>query len=119
MRTAENLFGGAWQATAGDALLNVVDPAVAVVPDFAIGLQRAARSRYGLAATVYTDDPEHRDAAARLPAGVVWINQWQGGSPEMVWEPAGDSGTGATGAHAAYDAATRPSAVIIAEGNAT
>ncbi|MFD9883027.1 aldehyde dehydrogenase family protein [Streptomyces alboflavus] len=85
---------------------------VAVVADFATGLAQAARSRYGLAATVYTDDPEHREAAARIPAGVVWIDQWQGGSPDMVWEPAGDSGMGAAGAHAAYDAATRPSSVI-------
>ena len=30
---------------------------------------------YGLAATVYTDDPDHISAAAHLPAGVVWVNQ--------------------------------------------
>ncbi|WP_369212253.1 aldehyde dehydrogenase family protein [Streptomyces flavofungini] len=89
---------------------------VAVVADFAEGLERAARSRFGLAATVYTHDPEHIEAATRLPAGIVAVNQWQGGSAEMVWEPAGDSGMGATGAHAAYDAATRPSSVFIAGG---
>ncbi|MEG8279805.1 aldehyde dehydrogenase family protein [Streptomyces sp. AHA2] len=92
---------------------------VAVVPDFATGLRRAARSRYGLAATVYTGDPEHIEAATRLPAGIVTINQSQGGSAEMVWEPAGDSGMGATGAHAAYDAATRPSSVVITRGTSS
>uniref|UniRef100_UPI003850864C aldehyde dehydrogenase family protein n=1 Tax=Streptomyces malaysiensis TaxID=92644 RepID=UPI003850864C len=40
---------------------------VAVVADFAAGLERAAASRYGLAATVYTDDPDHIAAASRLP----------------------------------------------------
>ncbi|MDJ1136821.1 aldehyde dehydrogenase family protein [Streptomyces iconiensis] len=86
---------------------------VAVVRTFEEGLARAAESRYGLAATVYTDDPEHVAAATRLPAGVVWVNQWQGGGPERLYEPARDSGMGATGARAAYDAATRPAAVHI------
>ncbi|MER5438717.1 aldehyde dehydrogenase family protein [Streptomyces sp. NPDC002790] len=87
---------------------------VTVVADFEEGLARAAASRYGLAATVYTDDPDHIAAAARLPVGVVWVNQWQGGGPERLYEPARDSGMGATGARAAYDAATRPAAVHIA-----
>lgn len=87
---------------------------VAVVQTFAEGLARAAESRFGLAATVYTDDPEHIAAATRLPAGVVWVNQWQGGGPERLYEPARDSGMGATGARASYDAATRPAAVHIA-----
>ncbi|MGY0499337.1 aldehyde dehydrogenase family protein [Nocardia sp. FBN12] len=87
---------------------------VVVVRSFEEGLARAAESQYGLAATVYTDDPDHIAAATRLPAGVVWVNQWQGGGPERLYEPAGDSGMGATGARAAYDAATRPSAVHIA-----
>ncbi|MEW2567397.1 aldehyde dehydrogenase family protein [Streptomyces sp. NPDC047070] len=87
---------------------------VTVVSSFEEGLARAADSRYGLAATVYTDDPDHIAAAARLPVGVVWVNQWQGGGPERLYEPARDSGMGATGARAAYDAATRPAAVHIA-----
>ncbi|BCL30326.1 aldehyde dehydrogenase family protein [Streptomyces aurantiacus] len=84
---------------------------VVVVPSFEEGLARAADSRYGLAATVYTHDPAHITAAAHLPAGVVWVNQWQGGGPERLYEPARDSGMGATGAHAAYDAATRPTSI--------
>ncbi|MFG2587953.1 aldehyde dehydrogenase family protein [Streptomyces sp. NPDC048438] len=87
---------------------------VVVVSSFEEGLERASRSRFGLAATVYTDDPDHIAAAARIPAGVVWINQWQGGGPERLYEPAGDSGMGATGSTAAYDAATRPATVHIA-----
>ncbi|WP_327659806.1 MULTISPECIES: aldehyde dehydrogenase family protein [unclassified Streptomyces] len=87
---------------------------ISVVADFEEGLTRAAASRYGLAATVYTDDPEHIAAAAHLPVGVVWVNQWQGGGPERLYEPARDSGMGATGARAAYDAATRPATVHIA-----
>ncbi|MEV8314702.1 aldehyde dehydrogenase family protein [Streptomyces sp. NPDC059900] len=87
---------------------------VTVVSSFEEGLTRAAASRFGLAATVYTDDPNHIAAAAHLPVGVVWINQWQGGGPERLYEPARDSGMGATGARAAYDAATRPAAVHIA-----
>ncbi|MFF5078569.1 aldehyde dehydrogenase family protein [Actinoplanes sp. NPDC000266] len=87
---------------------------VVVVDSFAEGLRRASQSRYGLAATVYTRDEAHIDAAASLPAGVVWVNQWQGGGPERVYEPAGDSGMGATGATAAYDAATRPASIHVA-----
>lgn len=87
---------------------------VAVVSSFEEGLERASRSRFGLAATVYTDDPDHAVAAARIPAGVVWVNQWQGGGPERVYEPARESGMGATGADSAYDAATRPASVHIA-----
>ncbi|AEM84127.1 aldehyde dehydrogenase family protein [Streptomyces violaceusniger] len=87
---------------------------VTVVSSFEEGLTRAAASRYGLAATVYTDDPDHITAAAQLPVGVVWVNQWQGGGPERLYEPARESGMGATGARAAYDAATRPAAVHVA-----
>ncbi|MFD4553966.1 aldehyde dehydrogenase family protein [Streptomyces sp. NPDC058469] len=87
---------------------------VVVVSSFEEGLACAADSRYGLAATVYTDDPDHIAVAAHLPVGVVWVNQWQGGGPERLYEPARDSGMGATGARAAYDAATRPAAVHIA-----
>ncbi|WP_237534837.1 aldehyde dehydrogenase family protein [Streptomyces sp. SID3343] len=86
---------------------------VVVVDSFEEGLALASRSRFGLAATVYTDDPAHMAAAERLPAGVVWVNQWQGGGPERLYEPAGDSGMGATGSSAAFDAATRPVSVHI------
>ncbi|TQC50854.1 aldehyde dehydrogenase [Rhodococcus sp. WS4] len=84
---------------------------VVVVSSFEEGLERASSSRFALGATVYTHNPDHAAAAAGIPAGVTWINQWQGGGPERLYEPAGDSGMGATGARAAYDAATRPATI--------
>ncbi|MDN5916937.1 MAG: aldehyde dehydrogenase family protein [Pseudonocardia sp.] len=87
---------------------------VQVVASWEEGLQRASRSSFGLGATVYTRDPAHAADASAIPAAVTWVNQWQGGGPGRVYEPARDSGTGATGAHAAYDAATRPSTVHVA-----
>ncbi|MEV0388874.1 aldehyde dehydrogenase family protein [Nonomuraea sp. NPDC050643] len=87
---------------------------VVVVSSFEEGLERASGTRFGLAATVYTHDPAHIAAARRIPAGVVWVNQWQGGGPERLYEPAGDSGMGATGARASYDAATRPTSIHVA-----
>ena len=84
---------------------------IVVVSSFEEGLERASSSRFALGATVYTHNPDHAAAAAGIPAGVTWINQWQGGGPERLYEPAGDSGMGATGARAAYDAATRPATI--------
>ncbi|MGE4426572.1 MAG: aldehyde dehydrogenase [Solirubrobacteraceae bacterium] len=85
---------------------------VVVVDDFDDGMRRAARSRFGLAATVYTPDPDHAGRAGELPVGVVWVNEWQGGGLDRTYEPARESGSGATGGHAAYDAATRPVTVV-------
>lgn len=84
---------------------------VQVVSSWEEGLQRAARSSFGLAATVYTPDAGHAAAAAAVPAAVTWVNQWQGGGPGRIHEPARDSGMGATGSHASFDAATRPATV--------
>lgn len=80
---------------------------VRIVDTFAEGLRLAAESDYGLAATVYTNSDAHADAALDLPVGMVWVNQWQGGGLVRMYEPAGNSGVGATGGRAAYDAATR------------
>jgi len=87
---------------------------VQVVSSWDEGLELASRSSFGLAATVYTHDREHAAAAASIPAGVTWVNQWQGGGPGRIYEPTRDSGMGATGSHAAYDAATRPATVHVA-----
>ncbi|MBT2264627.1 aldehyde dehydrogenase family protein [Rhodococcus erythropolis] len=84
---------------------------VVVVSSFEEGLDRASSSRFALGATVYTHNPDHAAAAAAIPAGVTWVNQWQGGGSERLYEPAGESGMGATGARAAYDAATRPATI--------
>ncbi|MCK9249903.1 MAG: aldehyde dehydrogenase family protein [Solirubrobacteraceae bacterium] len=85
---------------------------IKAVDSFEEGLRRAADSRFGLAATVYTTDPDHAALCDALPVGVVWVNEWQGGGLARTYEPAGDSGSGATGGHAAYDAATRPVTVV-------
>jgi acyl-CoA reductase-like NAD-dependent aldehyde dehydrogenase len=89
---------------------------VQVVDSFNEGLERAAQTDFGLAATVYTSNEAHALAAHRLPAGLVWINKWHGGVPGQIYEPAKESGVGATGGRAAYDAATRPTAVYEAWG---
>ncbi|SNR35627.1 aldehyde dehydrogenase family protein [Actinomadura mexicana] len=84
---------------------------VRVVDSFQEGVELASRSRFGLAATVYSGTPDHVTAARAIPAGLLWVNAWQGGGPGRIFEPAGDSGMGAWGAQAAYDAATRPAAI--------
>ncbi len=85
---------------------------VQVVDSFEEALAKAASTRYGLAATVYSNNPEHVEAAYHLPAGIVWINQWQAGGPSCAFEPAGQSGLGITGGTASFDAATRPTRVV-------
>ncbi|HEY0228349.1 MAG TPA: aldehyde dehydrogenase family protein [Mycobacterium sp.] len=80
---------------------------VQVVSSFDDALRLAAESSYGLAATIYTEDPRKAQAATRLPVGMVWINHWQGGGLVRMYEPARSSGSGATGCRAALDAATR------------
>lgn len=87
---------------------------IAVVSSFAEGVERASRSAFGLAVTAYSQNAEHLELAKRIPAGVIWINQWQGGGGVRTYEPARASGMGATGTTASYDAATRPSTVHIA-----
>ncbi|RYF58118.1 MAG: aldehyde dehydrogenase [Comamonadaceae bacterium] len=86
---------------------------VQVVADFAEGVARATVSSYGLAATVYTEDPDHIALAVKqLAAAIVWVNKWQGASSEAVYEPAGASGMTAVGHFASYDAATRPTSIV-------
>lgn len=80
---------------------------VQVVDSFEEALTLAADSEYGLAVTIYTHDLQHAKAATALPAGMVWINQWQGGGMVRMYEPAKASGSGATGSRAAFDGATR------------
>jgi succinate-semialdehyde dehydrogenase/glutarate-semialdehyde dehydrogenase len=85
--------------------------AVQTVGSFAEGVAEASKTAFGLAATVYTKNPEHIALSYSIPAGILWINQWQGGDLGRHMEPAADSGMGAMGGRLAYDAATRPMAV--------
>jgi succinate-semialdehyde dehydrogenase/glutarate-semialdehyde dehydrogenase len=70
---------------------------VRVVESFEEGVALAARSDYGLGATVLTNDPAHAELANTIPTGLLWVNEWWGGAAGMRWEPAGASGLGAAG----------------------
>ncbi|MGN6722869.1 MAG: aldehyde dehydrogenase family protein [Marmoricola sp.] len=84
---------------------------VRIVDSFSEGVALAAASEYGLTATLLTGTPAHAALADRLPAAIVWVNEWQGGAPGMVFEPAGSSGLSKLGAHASFDRVTRAMAV--------
>ena len=69
--------------------------AVRVVSSFDEGLAAAARSSYGLAATVLTPSMEHAQRAAReLPVGTVKVNAVFGGAPGGAATPGRGSGQG-------------------------
>ncbi len=69
--------------------------AVQVVASFDEGLAAAARSTYGLAATVLTADFSHAQRAAReLPVGTVKVNAVFGGAPGGAATPGRGSGQG-------------------------
>jgi len=69
--------------------------AVAVVPDFADGLRRAAGGAYGLAATVLTPRLDHALVAAEaLEVGTVKVNAVFGGAPGGSADPRRASGSG-------------------------
>jgi succinate-semialdehyde dehydrogenase/glutarate-semialdehyde dehydrogenase len=84
---------------------------VMVVDSFEEGLERAKDTRFGLAANILTNNPEHAARGAELPAALCWVNQWRGGAAGMQYEPARASGTGAVGS---FDSLTRPSVLHIA-----
>ncbi|MGL3200752.1 MULTISPECIES: aldehyde dehydrogenase family protein [Curtobacterium] len=68
---------------------------VRVVDSFDEGLRLAAADRYGLAATVLTNDTGNAlRAAAELPVGTVKVNAVFGGAPGGSAEPRGASGSG-------------------------
>jgi acyl-CoA reductase-like NAD-dependent aldehyde dehydrogenase len=69
--------------------------AVRVVSSFDEGLAAAARSTYGLAATVLTPSMEHAQRAAReLPVGTVKVNAVFGGAPGGSATPGRGTGQG-------------------------
>lgn len=69
--------------------------AVQVVRSFDDALRRAARSTYGLAATVLSADQEHVQRAVReLPVGTVKVNAVFGGAPGGAATPGRGSGQG-------------------------
>lgn len=88
-----------------------------VVDSFAEALELASDTNFGLTATVYSHNLENISRSYNLPAGIVWINQWQGGGLSRTYEPTRNSGLGATGGSSAFDAATRPATMIHALGS--
>lgn len=87
---------------------------VVVVDSFDEAVELANGTGFGLAATVYTGDPDHQRRAADIRAALVWINAWQQGGVNATYEPWGLSGVGAAGAAASFDAATRPVSLLVA-----
>jgi succinate-semialdehyde dehydrogenase/glutarate-semialdehyde dehydrogenase len=68
---------------------------VQVVGSYDEALAAAARSSYGLAATVLTPDLEHAQRAVReLPVGTVKVNNVFGGAPGGAGHPHRGSGQG-------------------------
>lgn len=67
---------------------------IRAVATFDEALALARDSRYGLAATILSKDPEHIAAATTIPAAIVWVNEWWGGAEGMAYEPAKSSGVG-------------------------
>ncbi len=68
---------------------------VCVVPSWSEGLRQAAQSRYGLAATVLTPDPQHAlEAVETLEVGTVKVNAVFGGAPGGSADPRRESGLG-------------------------
>ena len=68
---------------------------VQVVGSFDDGLRLACSGKYGLAATVLTNDVGHiQQAVAALPVGTVKINEVFGGAPGGAAQPRGASGHG-------------------------
>lgn len=87
---------------------------VMVFDTFDEAIALANGTRFGLAATVYTSDGDNLRRCQEIRAAIVWVNEWQGGGAGVMYEPWGESGSGATGGVALFDAATRPMSVIVA-----
>lgn len=86
---------------------------VQIVDSFDEAMIKAKSTEFGLAATVYSNDPDHIRAARDIPAGIIWINKWQSGGSGVTFEPTGKSGMAATGHLGSFDAATRPVAILV------
>jgi acyl-CoA reductase-like NAD-dependent aldehyde dehydrogenase len=66
-------------------------------------------SRYGLTASIWTEDIERgEELAARTNAGTVYVNRCDYLDPELAWVGIKDSGHGCTLSHLGYHYLTRP-----------
>ena len=86
---------------------------VMVFDTFEEAVALANGTSFGLAATVYTSAEADLRHCSEIRAAIVWVNEWQGGGVGMEYEPWGESGSGATGGSALFDAATRPMSMVI------
>ncbi|MER7432653.1 aldehyde dehydrogenase family protein [Nonomuraea rubra] len=60
-----------------------------MVGSFAEAIDLANTTSFGLAATVYSSTPENLRHCREINAALVWINEWQHGGVNMVYEPWG------------------------------
>ncbi|MBX3227183.1 MAG: aldehyde dehydrogenase family protein [Labilithrix sp.] len=93
-------------------------PVVPITPvaDAEEAITRANASRYGLTASLWTEDVRAAEKLAhRLKAGVVTINNhsFTGAIPSLPWGGVGESGWGFTGSPLALEHLTRPRAIVI------
>jgi len=74
-------------------------PVVAVTPvrDMSHAVELANASTYGLAATVFSSDPDASSWAANINTAIVWQGSWHASVAGSTFEPYGDSGLGASG----------------------
>ena len=88
--------------------------ALLVFDDEAEVIRRANNTRYGLAAGVFTRDGArgHR-VAARLKAGICWINNYNIARIEMPFGGAGESGIGHENSMVAMDHYTQLKTVYV------
>lgn len=89
---------------------------ITAVADVEEAITRANASRYGLTASIWTEDVRAAEKLAhRLKAGVVTINNhsFTGAIPSMPWGGVGESGWGFTGSPLALEHLTRPRVIVI------
>jgi acyl-CoA reductase-like NAD-dependent aldehyde dehydrogenase len=100
----------------------VFGPFTSVTPftDEADALRLANDSPFGLAAAIRTNDVSraHR-VAAKVKAGIVWINDHHRLDPASPWGGVGDSGIGREGGTESFDDHFNVKSVMVATGDAT
>ena len=117
--TPELPGGGIESGETPDAAIErdeVFGPVLSVMPfeDEADALRIANGTRFGLAASVWTNDVAraHR-VASKLTFGMVWINDHHRLDPASPWGGFKDSGVGRETGTESFDAFTEPRAVTV------
>lgn len=89
---------------------------ITAVKDVEEAIRRANASRYGLTASIWTNDTRKgQELARRLRVGVVTVNNhsFTGAIPSAPWGGTGETGWGVTGSPLALDHLTRPRLVLV------